>query len=270
MGLEGLGNINLNNASATVESPNSFLAKTDTDSRKIALDSSKFATNDELASYLHDWLLTQCNINTATHSNILSFMLPINGKPISYSVVCVKGESEFTQEAQSERIQSLGSEKVVIFGYYNAPKNNEVASRVKQLGIELFTLTEIYEINSAIDGADKKLPYVSLNQNKLSSMVAKSVNEKYRKQGTMNASTIFGDKQQLSGLGAAFSEGFNQLKNSVTGALGSIKSSTQTINNQQQHIEPQITENNVNTAEQPVIEQPNADNAPHPVKLKKS
>ena len=225
-GLEGLGNINTNNASATVESPTGFLAKSDTDNRKIILDNTKFNTNTDVANYLADWLRTQCNLEAYNTDDVVSLQIPGNGIATSYIIKCIKDENEFMQLVQNiETINNTGT-KTVLFGYYNVPKTPEIEGRIKQSGIELFTLQDIYDVNGAIDSADRKLPYLNISQGKLSSIIAKIVNEKYKQQGTLNASTIFGDKQQLTGLGAAFTEGLNQLKGSLTGAISSVKSVT--------------------------------------------
>lgn len=274
-GLDGLGNINTNNASATVASPAGFLAKSDADTRKIALDNTKFNTNTDIANYLADWLRTQCNIEGTTNNDIVLAQLPINGAVVNYSIKCVKDENEFIQAVQNiDTVINTGT-KTVLFGYYNVPRTSEIESRIKQSGIELFTLQDIYDVNGAIDSADKKLPYLSISQGKLSNIVAKIVNEKYKQQGALNASTIFGDKQQLNGLGAAFTEGLNQLKGSLVGAIGSVKSVTGQGHNQtNMQIPPQVQEEqppiNCNqTLEPHHITTNQTTGEAHPVKLKK-
>lgn len=97
-------------------------------------------------------------------------------------------------------------------------------------------------------------------------MVAKKVNERYKVQGTFNASTIFGDTHQIgSGLGAAFSEGLSQLKDSISGAVNSVKNMTQ-------HQQAPM----INQSQQPVMNQQplenveqTTENGSHPVSLKK-
>lgn len=278
MSIEGLGNINTNNASATVTSPDAFLSKTDTDNRKIALDSSKFNTSEDVAIYLSNWLQTQCGVSTSINNSVLAFAIPIANNMVSYSIRCVKDNTELEQFVQSDQMNNLANAgKLVIFGYFSN-STTDVINRLKQVNAETFGIQEIYEVNSAIDSADKKLPYLSINQSKFSSMVAKKVNERYKAQGTFNASTIFGDTHQISsGLGVAFSEGLNQLKESIGVAVGSVKGMAQ---NQQISRANQATmvEQQMPTTEQTSMEIPEqqvtmeghtVENVPHPVSLKK-
>lgn len=278
MSIEGLGNINTNNASATVASPDAFLSKTDTDNRKIALDSSKFNTSEDVAIYLSNWLQTQCGVSTSINNSVLAFAIPIANNMVSYSIRCVKDNTELEQFVQSDQMNNLANAgKLVIFGYFSN-STTDVINRLKQVNAETFGIQEIYEVNSAIDSADKKLPYLSINQSKFSSMVAKKVNERYKAQGTFNASTIFGDTHQISsGLGVAFSEGLNQLKESIGVAVGSVKGMAQ---NQQISRANQATmvEQQMSTTEQTSMEIPEqqvtmeghtVENVPHPVSLKK-
>lgn len=286
-GLDGLGNINTNNASATVASPTGFLAKSDTDNRKIALDNTRFNANTDIANYLADWLRTQCNIEGTINNDTVLVQLHINGTMIGYSIKCVKDENEFMQLVQNIEIVVNTSAKTVLFGYYNVPRTPEIESRIKQSGVELFTLQDIYDVNGAIDNADRKLPYLSISQGKLSSIIAKMINEKYKQQGTLNASTIFGDKQQLTGLGAAFTEGFNQLKGSLAGAIGAVKATTghagqipQTMGNKPTEVEigqapimsgqqPVDVTSNMSTGEAHHIINNQMGGEAHPVTLKK-
>lgn len=266
-GVEGLGVLNENKAVTCVETPNGFLSKRDTDSRKLVTDFSRFTSLDKFNEYLKNWFIgtglfnvSEVNANIKAQLNFSSIFYTMwisnNGNTSDNNCFCIVSCLNLDNV---QTILSLleGSNNPIIPNkavliYYGNDSNN-IKDRAKKLGVELIGTEEMYDINNAIDNADKGLPYMSTNGSKFSVTIANKLNHLYKTKSikenvsnsAMNTANTVGGS-----LAAAFTEGLEQLKSGVNSLINSIKSSTQNQQVQQGQVANQVP-NEIQTPVQP-------------------
>lgn len=230
-GLSGLGNVNTNNASATIDNSN-FGQKFDTDANLFAMDANKFGSIESYTEYLNNFLvntgvLTVQPMNDQAKQQLgLNNMLCVNflqndaTAQIEYvAVIATPTINEVTQAIQAiqQCPQANIPVKKVAIGYFNY--DNNLKGQAAKVGMELCGYQDLIDLNNAIQSGYNKMPYMNLNGSMFEHRLAKLLNAKYKGQNGQSFGHNFG--QQMSGLGAglgaAFSEGFGQLKSSLFG-----------------------------------------------------
>lgn len=247
-GLSGLGNINTDNASPNINTDQFNLNKTDTDLRKITTSASKFATNTDFTNYMFNFLnnsgvviAQQMNDEAKQQLNYydilyVDFVNSQTGAPNNngYALFCaidantVSNVVNMLTTVQTANIPP----KRVIIGFFN--KQSDVVKAGKQVGIQIVDISEIYEINNAVDLADKKMPYIAAGATEFGQTLAKALNAKYKATATGGFGQSFSQGASNFGNGAknAFSDGLDQLKESFAG-LGAMFSSMKNGGTQQ-------------------------------------
>ena len=184
--LDKLGAINLTTNGEPMETPRSFLEKTDTDNRKLATDLSRFTTIESYKRYLENYFVSTelFNVEKSDYNNcfcIQLFQNPTNEGLINrfriFAVLSTDDVKVLMDNIKASNITD-NTEKFVALGYFRYDKY--IKKEADQLGLELFGAEEINEVNEAIDIAEKKLPYISISKNALHNILANALNNKYR------------------------------------------------------------------------------------------
>lgn len=184
--LDKLGAINLTTNGEPMETPRSFLEKTDTDNRKLATDLSRFTTIESYKRYLENYFVSTelFNVEKSDYNNcfcIQLFQNPSNEGLINrfriFAVLSTDDVKVLMDNIKASNITD-NTEKFVALGYFRYDKY--IKKEADQLGLELFGAEEINEVNEAIDIAEKKLPYISISKNALHNILANALNNKYR------------------------------------------------------------------------------------------
>lgn len=226
-GLAGLGNINTDNASATVETPGAAFNKVYNNGRTLETNPSRFSTTQELTEYLLNWFNNTgvCKAYRNGYTDC-AFNLEVNSPTVAVSayVVCALTENEaysmldqFMKNAQYSRVNVPA-----IMGYFNSDAGLRLGSEAKAVGLSLIGNQEIMQINAAVSDNF----FLSVGSKKLGDLIAKALHEHYKgeiaseKGGTIPGMGNFGNDS--NNLGNAFQEGINQLGGSVKGLLASF------------------------------------------------
>lgn len=234
-GLEGLGNMQSNKLSST---PYGYLSKYDLDKRKIAVDVSKFKTSTEYVNYMKSWLTETGIVHADTDVNVCvnnCMLFALDSAPnimyfvfIAHNITEVPDAIKFLRDATFSRTDVIYNK--VIMGHINYGETLE--NNARQVKIEMLGLPQIYDINNAIDSALKSSPYFAVSVNKLSSQLCRELNKKYKTNndngvGLPTAVNMDSIGAQLKTAGndiqESFTEGFEQLKSSLTGLFSSFR-----------------------------------------------
>ena len=230
-----LGNVNTNNASATILGATAIPDKVDDDTRKIKLDVTGY-TIENYCEYLKQYLAnTQMFVITDVVDQIKQilgipqmFILQSNTSGQAFLIIPILENSQAnTSNNVITALQSILPQHPEInlppvkvgFGHENFP--DAVKKSAKSVNMELVGYSEIYEINNAIQQAYNRMPYMGFG-NTFAMQLAKGLNGMYRQMmsGQPNpAMNNFGQgvKQVGQGFGAAIMDGINQLKQSFSG-----------------------------------------------------
>lgn len=230
-GLEGLGVINTNNASATIDSSSLTVEKYDTDVRKFSTDGNKFTSIESFYEYLQNYLNNtgivsvspvadeikqQLNFSFIFYAqfNTMADNTSVENGFCIFACPSLENVKSIINLLQNSSVSNIPNKRVAI-GYFNY--DNNIKSMAKQVNLDLMGYQDILDLNNAIDSGDKKLPYMNIG-NSFEIILAKQLNHKYSSMSTGQTSQY---TQQLSGLGhnlgESFKEGFSQLKQSIFG-----------------------------------------------------
>lgn len=241
-GIEGLGNINTINDKTNVNSPYSFLAKTDTDSRKLVTDGNKFLSDEQYGEYLKNWFEatdifdTKRIVKDELQSDEVSFIFYAQLKrefanTPAETIFCIYAFHNLENVKNTLKLlkttgSTINNVPSVVMGCFHC--DEETRLELKQLGFSITGLDEIYEINQAIDNGLNGLRYCGVNYNKFHTKLAAWLNMKYNKECTNSTVGIISNniKNEAQSLGndisTSFKEGFEQMRDSVGGVLQAL------------------------------------------------
>ena len=209
-GLGGLGNINTDNANGQLESPLEQAVKIDADSRKIAMDTTKFSSVADYKDYLEKWFNSTglCTVNS-TQANCITIQInhTVNNQNFvtSFEIIPVLTYNDVLAVLQSlQQSQQPAPTSRVIFGYVNYDTNQ--IKLAKQLNIEMVGANEILELNNAIELGLKKMPYITFDKKSFTHLFGSLLNRKYS------------DNTMGNGLGATF----NQVTQNINDSMQNI------------------------------------------------
>lgn len=178
--IQGLGIINTDNANGNIESLTCNLI--DSDKRKLDTDMSKFSTDKEYKNSVVDWIKYTNIFNIEDTDTYINAQLNIiDKKPfsINYKIYCCINIKEVNEVLNKIKQDSNN----IIIGYLNY--NNDIKSIARNKNTQLIGVDEINEINSAIDLADKSLPYIIINKASFTHLVAHELHKKYTKKNCL-------------------------------------------------------------------------------------
>ena len=229
-GLQGLGVINTDNASATIDNHNlSSGMQPINDSRKMETDMNKFSSVENFCSYLKQFMIDTTVLNVQEVDQTMFTATFADGE--TYLVVACPTVNNLQSAVSYLQTNptNLPAKRVAVGFFYT---DNNVSNLGRQAAVEVFGYNEILDLNNAIASADSKMPYMHMGAATFESKLAKLLNAKYKETATGNIGTQFSSQAAGvgAGLGAAFSEGFGQLKQSLFGFgkdLGIIKDKNQ-------------------------------------------
>lgn len=261
-GLEGLGNINTINDKANVNSPYSFLVKTDTDSRKLVTDGNKFLSDEQYGEYLKNWFDstgifdTKRVVKDELQSDEVSFIFYAQLKKEfvntpAENVFCIYAFHSLENVKSTLKLlkttgSTINSVHSVVMGCFHC--DEETRLELKQLGFDITGLDEIYEINQAIDNGLNRLSYCGVNYNKFHTKLAAWLNMKYNKECTDSTVGIISNniKNEAQSLGndisTSFKEGFGQMRDSVGSVLEALHFKSNTPQTREQLTDKEIAE----------------------------
>jgi hypothetical protein len=229
-GLQGLGVINTDNASATIDNHNlSSSTPPVIDNRKFETDMNKFSSVENFCSYTKQFMIDTGVLNVQDIDNTM-FSATFQDGETYLVVACPTVENlqsavNYLQSAPA----GLPAKRVAV-GFFYADSN--VSNLGRQAAVEVFGYNEILDLNNAISSADNKMPYMHIGVATFETKLAKLLNAKHKETATGSIGSQFSSQASGvgAGLGAAFSEGFGQLKQSLFGFgkdLGIIKDKNQ-------------------------------------------
>lgn len=184
--LDKLGAINLTTNGEPMETPGSLLKKPDMDKRKLATDLKRFTTVVSYKSYLEDYFISTglFNVEKSEYNDSFTIQLTSNVNNdvfvSKYRIFATPSMNEVKALIDNIKTTNIpdNTEKFVALGYYRY--DNSVKQEANNLGLELFGAEEIIEVNGAIDMSEKGMPYMSFSKKSLHSILANSLNNKYR------------------------------------------------------------------------------------------
>lgn len=192
-GLDGLGNIYSTHENGVMESPSAGMRHVEQDNRKITAYTDKFKDSYQYTSYLVKWLNDTGLFTVASNGvNILVKMsTTVNNQPFvaSYTVFACLKQTDVDAIFKLIETTPVSSGTIVIIGYVNF--NETQINIAKNSGIQLIDVDGIQEINSAIDLADSKMPYVTFDKSSFLHILSNALYEKYKSQQCINAGSTF-------------------------------------------------------------------------------
>jgi len=228
-GLQGLGNININNASATIENTGLIMDKLDSDSRKIAVSNTMFNSAEAYYTYFVNYMQNTGLLKVSDVHGMVRQTLNYNNLFIVEKISSGEAFTIFTVFPENDILNIINALQLlpqhpeiqlpvrkVAISHSNFTR--EVINEAKHLNLELLGYNAIYDINNAILSADNKIPYANISASSFASQLAKGLNTKYRSESSTNITQQLGDQAQSikNNLGTSFSDGISQLKESIT------------------------------------------------------
>ena len=231
--LEGLGNINHDNANGSLASPGGFLQKSDSSIKLLDTNIHNYASSADYSEYLKNFLgsLPGFNIVPAEDglkqqlNNQNMFYAQFSGA-VNFLVMCGIEYNEIQniiQTVMSSNVTVNNVQKVLI-GYFNYDEQTLLSAR--NCMIELIGINEYMEINS--DAEAKIIPDLNFGAKQHSfkaclGRTLKSVNSGGGSTGLQTNS--FGDF--TSNLGSKMSNIGESISGTISGALGCKPNNTQ-------------------------------------------
>lgn len=193
-GLSGLGALNEFNKNTVIETPGGFLQKNDTDNRKLVTDKKRFNTPDNFQEYLINYFnntgILKCSSAEQSLKESLNFS-EIFYTQFTNSSVNTSCENVFCifPILSVHNVQTLieqlavstittNNNKCVAIGYFNY--DIELKNQAKNIRLELIGIEDIFDINNAVDSADKSEPYLALDKDSFRYRLASELNKKYK------------------------------------------------------------------------------------------
>lgn len=180
-GLDGLGIVNKDNASATLTSMSIPLTKVDNDTRKLSVNMERFNSKHDYIMNVTNWFnnIQFGQMNTEIDCIKIQFINTI------YAIYPCRNSIDLDELIAkgvflSRDINTIG----IVLGYFNYTDIQK--QTLNNLNLQLIGIEGIIEINNAIDLADKGLPYISLDKTKFIHIISKFVHDKYYKKGAYN------------------------------------------------------------------------------------
>jgi hypothetical protein len=249
--LEGLGQLNTHET-LNISASRINLDKADFNDKRLILDNTKFTSNEQYRGYIKDWLINTGIVNvteTANNSLVASFFDDVNGKQYNVFV-------SITDEELNNILNSGTCQNIVLFSFNRTSINSKL--------VEYIGMTEMNEINSAINNGLNKLPFVEIGSNTFKAELAKRLNKKYSAESTTSFIQNEGEqiKQGFNNFGtdaqSVITDGINQLKESfkgLSGLLGGLKGQTQQPIQQPQQMQQteQFTQQPEQFVQQPIV-----------------
>jgi hypothetical protein len=244
-GTEGLGIINTDNANGQLASPGGFINKVDKDSRKLATYMEQFIDSDKYVQYISNWF-SSIGIGTELAGSVVNINIPTQqGVYTPYSVFACRNQAE-ADNALAYLSQNNNGQQNVLIGYI-AYSTREIQT-ANTCNTQLIGISEINEINNAIDLADKHLPYIATSKAKFVSIISKYVHDLYTgKNGGVSAQVAF--NSATSGVESSLNGFSNRVQEAANGFAAGMGLS-QATQNQDYTQQPQPTEQQTEFSEQ--------------------
>ena len=182
-GLGGLGNVYSTHENGVMESPVNQ-CEVAADNRKLTPYIDSFTDNTQYVEYIRNWFISTGVCNVAANGNCtqLQIQKTVSNQPFveNYNVFACKTQSDV--DAVFKQIESYGVPvgTTVLIGYINF--NTEQVNLAKHYKMQLIGVEGIQEINSAIDLADHKMPYIAFDKSQFVYVLATALNDKYKAQ----------------------------------------------------------------------------------------
>ena len=193
--VDGLGSISTTSCNGTpLETPGANMYKYDTDSRKLITNIEDINTHEEycnkIRKFIDDtgaFIITDLSDDIKSKINYSSIFKIRHTTGNEYYVVPVLNVNNLVEliESIGKNIRTMDNTKIAIVGY--CQYCDEISYAAKKYNVELFGSTDVFEVNSAVDLADKGLPYISFNKNSFAYLLASTLNDMYKKK---NNSTV--------------------------------------------------------------------------------
>ena len=255
-GLNGLGNIYSTHENGVMESPSVSVRKIEEDVRKITTYIDKFQDSYQYTNYFVKWFTDTGLFNVSSNgvSILLQMNTNVNNQPFvaNYSVfTCIK-QADIDAAFKMLESNPINNGTAIIIGYVNFFDNH--IAMAKRLGIQLIGIEGIQEINSAIDLADNKLPYVAFDKSLFLHVLSSALHDKYKSQQPINGNNTFDNMaNQMSTSLNNFGERATEAVSGLAAGVGLTKEpvcdcSTDSNNQQMEKTEEQLAEELANSS----------------------
>lgn len=197
-GLSGLGNIYSTHENGVMESPVIPSAQQFTDNRKITTYTDKFNDNYQYVEYFRNWFVETGLFNVSANGDciVLQMGTTVNNQPFvaNYNVFACITQADVDAVLKQIETAGVNNGTTVIIGYLNFNINHE--SIAKHFGAQLIGIEGIQEINSAIDLADSKMPYITFDKTSFLHILSTALHTKYKAQQPGSTGNTFNDMTQ--------------------------------------------------------------------------
>lgn len=228
MSLEGLGNLNVSNSLSSYSSPNGMSGQPVIDQSRLSCNTAQFNCAADYNRHIRDWF-SKCTAVSVYESDSSvtmalqpsqAFNISVENDTVPYIVIPAISESVAADcVIKLDNIRNDGSSlsrtmKVLVCPKVFTPEEKE---EVRGLNIEVVGMTEMSDIDSASRGQYRNTYAPSSFMDKICRTLAYKFNAEH---GTIGQSSGYGLDSIGSNLGEAFNEGFNDIKNSLSGLFG--------------------------------------------------
>lgn len=228
MSLEGLGNLNVSNSLSSYSSPNGMNGQPVIDQSRLSCNTVQFNCAADYNRHIKDWFskCTAVSVYESDSSVTMAlqpsqvFNISVENDTVPYIVIPAINESVAADcVIKLDNIRNDGSSlsrtmKVLVCPKVFTPEEKE---EVRGLNIEVAGMTEMSDIDSASRGQYRNNYAPSSFMDKICRTLAYKFNAEH---GTIGQSSGYGLDSIGSNLGEAFNEGFNDIKNSLSGLFG--------------------------------------------------
>lgn len=173
--LTELGNINKDNSNGSLESPRGINDKIDTDSKMLVTDMSRFNSSEEYMDYLEKWIRESEIFESVNRKEFIEAFITRDGIQHKYNIYGTLNLGDTSKVIG--KITDDQVENIIIT--YNNFTLEQIPSASK-LNIQLVGISEILEINHAIELGYRRLPYVTFGKDKFVNLIAYELNTKYK------------------------------------------------------------------------------------------
>lgn len=182
-GLGGLGNIYSTHENGVMESP-VIPSVVTTDNRKLTTYIDKFIDNYQYSEYIRNWLVETGLFNVTANGNSLQAQMNtiVNNQPFvaNYNLFVCRTQADADAALKQIETDGVPAGTTVLIGYINFNANQQ--NTAKYFKVQLIGVDGIQEINSAIDLADSKMPYITFDKSLFVHVLATEVHNKYKAQ----------------------------------------------------------------------------------------